>query len=298
MRTLIGATALAVLGIFGAEKARETVPLVGPELAAVSAIVAQALERGEDADMVRAYLDVVTGSNPVVCNLTLRGMGNGWGGYSSMTTVTGFGVPQDEERQLLEWVGEGRLDDAAARPLADALSHGDECRRQVAAALFRRVEDDVALSVLEPLAEGGNTVARIAALRALGHVEARSSSPLLLRALEDGDGDVRRVAAWSLGRLEDPETVSALSGALAGDRDAGVRGNAAWALGRIEHPSAIVALSEALQDDAESPVRVNAAWALGQIEDPDGIPALTRALGGDADPLVRKAAAWALGQMS
>ena len=301
MRVLIAAAALVAVGLGartewdgGHAEAGLSVP-VG--LAPVVGLVQSPLGGGEDADMARAFLDAATGANPMMCSLAVRGIANSWGGDGSMTTVVGFGMPDPTERALLEWAMERRLDADAAGPLADALEHSDDCRRLTAAALFARIEESVALPVLEPLARSGADPTRIAALRALGHVEAPSSLSVLSAALEDASAAVRRVAAWSIGEGEAPGALRALTTAL-GDSDHGVRGNAAWAFGRIEHRDAIPSLSDVLEGDPEATVRVNAAWAMGQIEHPDAVPALIRALRDDADPLVRKAAAWALGQMS
>ena len=307
MRGVLGVVALAAMGVASwgsGQVARPDQGGVAPVVATLAAGpgstvgVLQALQRGEDADMAIAFLDQVTGQTPVACGMTLRGVRGGWGWGSSMVTLSGVSHVEGPDQQLLTWATGNRFDDEVIPPLVEALSHGDPCRREVAAALLGRADRDRAWDALEPLARSANGVTRTAAILALGHVEAPQSLTILHEALAGGETTVRRAAAWALGQLEEAGSVDPLARALGQDQDDGVRANAAWALGQTERSEGINALADALDGDGATPVRINAAWALGRIENEAAIPALTRALSTDADALVRKAAAWALGQVA
>lgn len=307
MRAVLGVVALAAMGVASWGSVRIEPLATGDTPAAALASLAgpgsavgvlQALRQGGDGEMARAFLDRVTGQNPVACGMTLRGMRGGWGWGSSMVTLVGVSHVEGPERQLLEWATGNRYDDDAVQPLVDALSHGDPCRREVAAALLGKVDRERAWEAVAPLARAANGDTRTAALLALGHVDAPESQSTLEDALAGGDVSARRAAAWALGRLEEPGSVPALARALVNDADEGVRANAAWALGQTERVEGVGPLAEGLERDDAAAVRINAAWALGQIEDAEAIPVLTRALASDRDPLVRKAAAWALGQVA
>ena len=304
---MLGVVALAAMGVAswgtgridpvapGAAQTTTVASLAGP---GSTVGVLQALQQGGDGEMARAFLDQVTGQNPVACGMTLRGVSGGWGWGSSMVTLAGVSHVDGPDRQLLNWATGNRYDDEAIPPLVDALSHGDACRREVAAALLGRVDRTVAWEAVAPLARSGTGDTRTAAILALGHMDAPESRSTLEEALSGGDVSARQAAAWALGRIDEPGSVPALARALGNDADEGVRANAAWALGQVEQSEGVRALADGLAADGAAAVRINAAWALGRIENEDAIPALTRALSSDADPLVRKAAAWALGQVA
>ena len=138
-------------------------------------------------------------------------------------------------------------------------------------------------------------IARRHAAWALGALDDRSSSAVLLKALGDAESPVREQAAWALGALDDPAATPKLTEALKDD-SAKVRRQAAWALGAIDDRRAVDPLIRTLKDgDAE--VREQAAWALGAIGDSRAVDALLPALR-DASAGVRRQAAWAIGVLA
>lgn len=223
-------------------------------------------ELAPDAELASAFLSSVAGSNPVVCTLTIRGILNRWGRFGSMVIGAEGGMATESDQELLQWIHRSNFEDDVVDPLVRGLAHSDPCQRRTAAALFDRVDMQVARRALEALTNTGSRDSRIAAVRALGYVESPGSVATLSAALQDNDAEMRQVAAW--------------------------------ALGEVENSDAIPVLSKTLEEDQDVGVRINAAWALGQIENSSAVPVLTRSLASDQDPRVRRAAAWALGQMS
>lgn len=110
----------------------------------------------------------------------------------------------------------------------------------------------------------------------LGQLGDRSSTPLLVSALQDPAEETRIYAALALGRLRDPAALPALVASLdTGGRD--VRKAAAYALGEIGDARAADALAAVLSDPIAD-IRFNAAIALARLGDQRSIGVLREML--------------------
>lgn len=119
-------------------------------------------------------------------------------------------------------------------------------------ALTRAVTDDAAPEV------------RLAAVRALGRLNARAGHAALVTAFEDDAPEIRRAALDQVLRLRFFQ----------------------------EHAAIIAKL-----DDEAPEVRIRAAQIIGQLQIQAGREGLTRVLSSDASATARQAAAWALGRL-
>lgn len=99
----------------------------------------------------------------------------------------------------------------------------------------------------------------------LGSLGDKSSTPLLLEALNDRDVETRIYALLALGQLKDPAAVPRLA-EMARDPEKDVRKTALYALGQIGSPQAVPVLVAGLQDETPD-VRFNAALALSRFGD-------------------------------
>jgi HEAT repeat protein len=200
----------------------------------------------------------------------------------------------------------------AVAPLTKLLRHHDETLRATAAralgrigtpeaaeALARTLDDPSEITRLRmadnlerlgPLAigpllstlKGGQSQARVLAVRVLGNLRAAEARPTLREAmLDEGLTDVRAQAALALGKIADPEDVPALLMA-AEDEAWPVRAQAANALGMIGDASTIPTLRQ-LALDEEWWVRLNACRALANMG-PAGEQALVEMSGSEDHP--------------
>lgn len=140
-----------------------------------------------------------------------------------------------------------------------------------------------------------STDAKLAIVRAVGHMAHIDGNSVLLTAMNDTDASVRAaaVSAWReiLGQLD----VKPLVGKLA-DPDAKVRAAAANVIGVYGEPSARLALEQLVTTDADPFVRRNSAWALGRIGSAESAAAL-RTAASDPSGIVRGFASAALASL-
>jgi HEAT repeat protein len=140
----------------------------------------------------------------------------------------------------------------------------------------------LAIGPLLSTLKGGQSQARVLAVRVLGNLRAAEARPTLREAmLDEGLTDVRAQAALALGKIADPEDVPALLMA-AEDEAWPVRAQAANALGMIGDASTIPTLRQ-LALDEEWWVRLNACRALANMG-PAGERALVEMLGSEDHP--------------
>ncbi|MBI2569301.1 MAG: HEAT repeat domain-containing protein [Candidatus Schekmanbacteria bacterium] len=138
---------------------------------------------------------------------------------------------------------------------------------------------------------------RVAAIAALGEVDAAESVPLLMKLLTSMEPDITAAAVQALARHGAP---AMLSGRLA-TGSASERRAAAFALRYFPTASTAGSLRRALSD-ANAEVRFTAAWSIGvlaiRLQDEALIRELVEALAGllvDGSVDVRFWAAWAIG---
>lgn len=242
-----------------------------------------------------AFLDAMRGTPVVACELVVQALANRRAEASVRPRLSVPGGLQTAERDLVEWVGTGRLGAENTTPLLGALASDDACVRRVGARLLPLVDDPTVPQRLAEQLTRPDPVVRLATIVALSYVRTQTSMQALAGVLDGNDPESRRAAAWAMAGPGAQSETAALAAALR-DTDPLLRGNAAWALGRIRAQTTVPALVSALDDDVAD-VRLNAAWALGQLANAEAVPALVRALTSDSSQQVRTAAAWALGRI-
>ena len=186
-----------------------------------------------DSAAVAAFLAAVRGVDPVVCDLAVRSVDQGWGWGGSETPASA--AARDERvREILLTVTRD-LREAAVVPLLRAgLSDDDACVRRMSGPLLGRSRAPGAFEALGAALRASDAETREMAALGLGVADSSAAVPPLVAALGDGSPRVRAMAAWALGRIEDRAAVEPLARVLRSDADAVVRRTAAWALGQIE----------------------------------------------------------------
>src|SRR3954469_11275428 len=189
-------------------------------------------EPAADSEGVTQFLKALAASDPLVCQLAVRSIGNHWG-------------PGDENRPIGVLAGETTLsrerdalgrsitDPAAIALLSSTLSSPNPCVRRAAARLLGNSNAEEAVHRLRTTLRSKDPRVREAAALGLADAEDAASLHDLTSALKDSDQSVIRMAAYALGELEDARAVKPL-GDLLGSKDAPTRATAAWALGQIE----------------------------------------------------------------
>ncbi len=239
-------------------------------------------------------------------------------------SVAGFSLEQWKQAfAASDWKARGKsvksagLFGAQARPLLEQLAgvlKGDkrwEVRRAAALAIGlicrpkrgdkRKAEP--ALAHLEAALSDPAWQVRHAGATGLGRLKhlASSSTPKLIKCLDEERPEVRHAAARALGDLAAPSAIPKLRELLKQDKVPAVRNTAVTALAWIGKKQDTLTYGgdfvSALQDPSEA-VRAGAAFALGanwmHPTVHEGIPALVKALA-DESKAVRSQAAWALG---
>jgi len=122
---------------------------------------------------------------------------------------------------------------------------------------------DAVIAGLAELAENSSHYVRQDVASFLDWLSLESTTPIVLKLLEDTDSGVRTVAAKSLGKLGFNTAIDPLIKLLE-DTDSGVRTVAAESLGKLGFDTAIDPLIKLL-DDTDSGVRTVAAKSLGKL---------------------------------
>jgi HEAT repeat protein len=190
-------------------------------------------------------------------------------------------------------------DGAMAGPsVATALAHGEAAVRAAAASILGVIDAEESLDALLASVEDTSPTVRENAIYALGRLQRRKATPVLIQRLRDAAewNRVRAAAAWALGSIRDRAAAEALSEAL-DDPNGGVRSAAATALGRLRAVAARGALVRIASDYTEpDDVRVAAVGALGEIGGEEADNVLRALLAQDIGD-VRVAVVNALGAM-
>jgi HEAT repeat protein len=200
-------------------------------------------------------------------------------------------------REIAAWwlrkrpFGYGRV---AVKMRAMVTEDEDPVRRARAAEALGEFLDVRGLPALSRAArEDEDSEVRLAAVRALGRLNASGGNPVLAEALEDGDARVRRAAVDQVLRVNFYGDFSSLIGRLADD-DAAVRQRAAQVAGEYGIEEAIAPLAGLLANDEQSAVRQAAAWALGRIGGSEARSSLREAEQAEENGRVRDAIGVAL----
>lgn len=132
---------------------------------------------------------------------------------------------------------------------------------------------------------------RLAAVRALGRLNARAGQAALVMAFDDQEPEIRRAALDQVLRVSFFQEHDAIIGKLQ-DRSAEVRLRAAQIIGQKQIQAGREGLEEMLMNDDSIPARQAAAWALGRLGDARSV--LIAAQDSEREPLVLDAIGIAL----
>ena len=176
-------------------------------------------------------------------------------------------------RQYCAWalgnLGE-EIVEFAGPALVNRLSDAEaDVRAAAALALGRLGASERIVRLILDIAQHGQSGARLAAIQALGWLEAPQSFPTLIQSLNDRDPRIRQAAIAALGELGDMRSTPFLVKRLTKDSDPGVRSEAAFRLGKLGGRSATRALQAAARDP-DPRVRQWARAALESIEEDQG----------------------------
>jgi HEAT repeat protein len=245
-----------------------------------------------DSARATAFLNALSQSSAVVCEMAVDNVGNGWGWSDGPSGVRSLRDQSSATRAERVAFGRAEVTDNAVPVLASGLSRQDPCSRRAAARLLGQSELVSASRALRDAARSSDGRVREAAFLGIGIREDSANYQSAVQGLGDRDPEVVRLAAWALGEYERPESVPLLVPLLKRG-EASIRMAAANALGQIEDTRATPELVKLLSDRDES-VRLSATWALAQLEDAAAVPGLA-ALLNDSSSEVRLAAVEALG---
>jgi len=192
----------------------------------------------------------------------------------------------------------GHLEDRASVPrLREELRSQRAQMRMTAAWALGMIEDPAAAPDLEPLARAdADRRVRLAAIEALGDIEASRSFGTLVALLEERDLELATAAAEALGSLDTPSNAPAALLKAAESQHRPLRLAALEALAHIEDPAVIPVLLANITD-ADPDVRTHMIEALGELKAANAVSALRAALN---DPVaeVRRAAVEALAEIA
>lgn len=192
----------------------------------------------------------------------------------------------------------GQLEDRAAVPrLRRALQSSQVQMRVTAAWALGMIEDPAPAAELEDLARRDpERRVRLAAIYALGDIEARRSFAPLVALLEDPDLSIATAAAEALGSLDAPAAAPPALLRAAQSTHGPLKYAALEVLTRFEDP-AVVPVLLANITDPNPDVRTQLIEALGELKAASAVPAIRRAL---TDPVaeVRRAAVEALAEIA
>jgi HEAT repeat protein len=181
----------------------------------------------------------------------------------------------------------------AAVAMRQALDNDDDdVRRARAAEALGEFLDAGGVPVLEQaVLEDGSPDVRIAAVRALGRMNARAGHAAIAAAFDDEEPSIRRAALDQVLRVSFFSERAAVIPKLE-DSSADVRVRAAQIIGQLQLQAGREALEDALAADDSVPVRQAAAWALGRLG--GARDALIAAQDSDSEPRVLDAVRVAL----
>lgn len=190
-------------------------------------------------------------------------------------------------REMAAWwlrrrvFGYGR---AAVAMRSTLMSDNDSVRRARAAEALGEFLDVRGLPALKQAVMADDSVdVRLAAVRALGRLNAQTGDVVLAAAFKDDAASVRRAALDQVPRMNFFKEQAAVRGLLQDD-DAAVRLRAAQVVGELRIGATEDDLIDLLQGDSKAVVRQAAAWALGRLGSSAAQTAIRDALDQEKDP--------------
>lgn len=127
---------------------------------------------------------------------------------------------------------------------------------------------DQAIKIFVERFQGETPLVQSTIAKALGILEVKSATTLLINALNThSNRDVRKEAAFSLGKMEDKAAISPLMKRLEEDSDEWVRASAAYSLGLLDAHEAESLLEKVKENDPSYMVRQNARVAILMIQE-------------------------------
>jgi hypothetical protein len=139
-------------------------------------------------------------------------------------------------------------------------------RARAAEALGEFLDAGGVPALTQAAAEDAEPTVRLAAVRALGRLNARAGHAALITAFEDDEPEIRRAALDQVLRVSFFQEHAAVIGTL-DDDSASVRIRAAQIVGQKQIQAGREGLVAMLENDESVPARQAAAWALGRIGD-------------------------------
>jgi HEAT repeat protein len=139
-------------------------------------------------------------------------------------------------------------------------------RARAAEALGEFLDAGGVPALTQAAAEDAEPKVRLAAVRALGRMNARAGHAALITAFEDEEPEIRRAALDQVLRVSFFQEHAAVIGTL-DDDSADVRIRAAQIVGQKQIQAGREGLEAMLENDESIPARQAAAWALGRIGD-------------------------------
>ena len=159
-------------------------------------------------------------------------------------------------------------------------------RARAAEALGEFLDAGGVPALTQAAAEDSVPEVRLAAVRALGRLNARAGHAALVTAFEDEEPEIRRAALDQVLRVSFFQEHDAVIGTL-DDESADVRIRAAQIIGQKQIQAGREGLEQVLANDESVPARQAAAWALGRLG--DARPALIAAQQSETNERVQDA---------
>jgi len=139
-------------------------------------------------------------------------------------------------------------------------------RARAAEALGEFLDPGGVPALTQAVSEDAAPEVRLAAVRALGRLNARAGYPALVTAFSDEVPEIRRAALDQVLRVRFFQEHAAVIDKL-GDESAHVRIRAAQIIGQMQIQAGREGLEDVLAGDDSVPARQAAAWALGRLGD-------------------------------
>ncbi len=191
-------------------------------------------------------------------------------------------LPEEREAAVRRWEEwwSGNRDKTKEKWLADSLSMPDYGGKSLALKKLAEMQSTAAVPEIIKILDGGNTVLKIDAIRALGILKAEKAVEKLIEMLEPGEEPgVRHAAARSLGQIGSQEGLFALEH-TADAEDPLTRIEAASAL-MIRAPERAAKVLYSLLADDNTEARQFALNALASLKNPESVPYIAPLLHAD-----------------
>ena len=186
--------------------------------------------KGPDSAQVARFLTALGSADPVICEMAVDNIGNGWGWHSRRAAVGVLHDRSQAERAARNAFSNDVEDPKAVPLLVDRLGDPNPCVRRAAARMLGSDRSDLARRMLRAKLRDPQPLIREAAAFGAGQRDDHEAYDDLVRGLKDPEVSVVRMSVWALGELEDHRAVALLTPLLDHD-DTGVRAASVWSLG-------------------------------------------------------------------